>query len=100
LLDLASFLGPVCFGLFGDFIPKGENVRPKQACGLSLQVGSRMLTSDFKDLRPKGENVNIISKRGEFDLGGVWMMVSIQASVSGSNSVNSSKFMLALVMLS
>jgi hypothetical protein len=100
LLDLASFLGPVCFGLFGDFIPKGENVRPKQACGLSLQVGSRMLTSDFKDLRPKGENVNIRSKRGKFDLGGVWMMVSIQASVSGSNSVNSSKFMLALVVLS
>jgi hypothetical protein len=24
------------------------------ACGLSLQVGSRMLTSDFKDMRPKG----------------------------------------------
>jgi hypothetical protein len=100
LLDLASFLGPVCFGLFGDFIPKGENVRPKQACGVSLQVGSRMLTSDFKDMRPKGENVNIRSKRGKFDLGGVWMMVSIQASVSGSNSVNSSKFMLALVVLS
>jgi hypothetical protein len=100
LLDLASFLGPVCFGLFGDFIPKGENVRPKQACGVSLQVGSRMLTSDFKDLRPKGENVNIRAKRGKFDLGGVWMMVSIQASVSGSNSVNSSKFMLALVVLS
>jgi hypothetical protein len=29
-------------------------VRPKQACGVSLQVGSRMLTSDFKDLRSKG----------------------------------------------
>jgi hypothetical protein len=28
------------------------------------------------------------SKRGKFDLGGVWMMVSIQASVSGSNNVN------------
>jgi hypothetical protein len=100
LLDLASFLGPVCFGLFGDFIPKGENVGPKQACGVSLQVGSRMLTSDFKDLRPKGGNVNIRVKKGKFDLGGVWMMVSIQASVSGFNSVNSSKFMLALVVLS
>jgi hypothetical protein len=33
-------------GLYGDFIPKGENVRPKQA-------------SDFKDMRPKGDNVNI-----------------------------------------
>jgi hypothetical protein len=54
LLDLASFLGPVCFGLFGDFIPKGENVRPKQVYGLSLQVVSRMLTSGFKDMRPKG----------------------------------------------
>jgi hypothetical protein len=40
------------------------------------------------------------SKRGMFDLGEVWMMVSIQASVSGSNFVNSVKFMLALVVLS
>jgi hypothetical protein len=38
-------LEPFCFGLFGDFIPKGENVRPKK-------LGS-------KDIRPKGENVNI-----------------------------------------
>jgi hypothetical protein len=52
-------------------------------------------------MRPKGENVNIRSKRGKFDLGGVWMMVSIQASVSGSNSVNFFfKFMLTLVVLS
>jgi hypothetical protein len=75
-------------------------VRPKQACGLSLQVGSRMLTSGFKEMRPKGENVNIRSKRGKFDLGGAWMMVSIQASVSGSNFVNSCKCMFALVVLS
>jgi hypothetical protein len=40
------------------------------------------------------------SKRGKFDLGGVWMMVSIQASVSGSNFVNFRKFMLALLVLS
>jgi hypothetical protein len=39
-------------------------------------------------------------KRGKFDLGGVWMMVSIQASVSGSNFVNFCKFLLALVVLS
>jgi hypothetical protein len=39
-------LDPFCFGLFGDFIAKGGNVRPKQ-------------TSGFKDMRPKGENVNI-----------------------------------------
>jgi hypothetical protein len=62
-------------------------------------VGSRMLTSGFKDMRPKGENVNIRSKRGKFDLGGVWMMVSIQASVSGSNSVNSSKFCFGCVVI-
>jgi hypothetical protein len=47
-----------------------------------------------------GENVIIRSKRGKFDLGGVWMMVSIPASVSGSNSINICKFMLALVVLS
>jgi hypothetical protein len=34
------------------------------------------------------EHRNRRSKRGKFDLGGVWMMVSIQASVSGSNFVN------------
>jgi hypothetical protein len=52
-------------------------------------------------MRPTGENVNIRSKKGgKFDLREVWMMVSIQASVSGSNSVNICKFMLALVVLS
>jgi hypothetical protein len=40
------------------------------------------------------------SKRGKFDLGGVWMMVSIQASVSGFNFVNLCKFMFALLVLS
>jgi methenyltetrahydromethanopterin cyclohydrolase len=50
----------------------------------------------FGDFIPKEENVNIISKRGKFDLGGVFMMVSIQASVSGSNSVNFCNFILAL----
>jgi hypothetical protein len=38
-------------------------------------------------------------KRGKFGLGGVWMMISIRASVSGSNFVNFCKFMLALVVL-
>jgi hypothetical protein len=51
-------------------------------------------------MRPKGENVNIRSKRGKFDLGGVWMVVSIQESVSGSKSVNFCTFMLTLVVLS
>jgi hypothetical protein len=40
------------------------------------------------------------SKRGKFDLGGVWMMVSIQASVSGSKFVQFCKCMLALLVLS
>jgi hypothetical protein len=82
-------LDPFCFGLFGDFIPKGENVRPKQA--------------RFQGYETKGgecEQRKGRSKRGKFDLGGVWMMVSIQASVSGSNSINFCKFMLALVVLS
>jgi hypothetical protein len=43
---LPVFFDPFYFGLFGDFIPKGENVRPKQDSG-------------FKDMRLKGENVNI-----------------------------------------
>jgi hypothetical protein len=51
-------------------------------------------------MRPTGENVNIRSKRGKFDLEGVQMIVSIQAHVSGSNSVNFCKFILALVVLS
>jgi hypothetical protein len=82
-------LDPFSFGLFGDFIPKGENVRPKQA--------------RFQGNETKGgecEHRKRRSKRGKFDLGGVWMMVSIQASVSGSNFVNLCKFMLSLVVLS
>jgi hypothetical protein len=51
-------------------------------------------------MRPNGENVTQDQKREKFDLGGVWMMVSIQASVSGSNSVNICKFMISLVVLS
>jgi hypothetical protein len=83
------FLGPFCFGLFGDFIPKGENVRPKQARFQGYE------TEGGKCAHRKRR-----SKRRKFDLGGVWMMISIQASVSGSNSVNYCKFMLALVVLS
>jgi hypothetical protein len=93
LLGLASFLGPFCFGTFWRFYSKGGECETKASLWLKL-------TSDFKDMRPTGENVNIRSKRGKFDLGGVWMMVSIQESVSGSNSVNFGKFMLALVVLS
>jgi hypothetical protein len=82
-------LEPFCFGLFGDFIPKEENVRSKQA--------------RFQGYKTKGgecEHRKRRSKKGKFDLGGVWMMVSIQASVSGSSFVNFCKFMLALLVLS
>jgi hypothetical protein len=65
-------LDPFALGLFGDFIPKGENVGPKQACGLSLQAVSRILTSGFKDTykwfkgyETKGEKVNMKIKKGE-----------------------------------
>jgi hypothetical protein len=40
------------------------------------------------------------SKRGKFNLGGVWMMVSIQTSVSSTSFVNFCKIMLALLVLS
>jgi hypothetical protein len=82
-------LEPFCFVLFGDFIPKGENVGPKQA--KLFQSGKRQAMSEHRKKR---------SKRGKCDPGGVWMMVSIQASVSGSNFVNFCKFMLAFVVLS
>jgi hypothetical protein len=64
-------------------------VGPKQASG--SKVGRGKLCANI------GREYQ---KRGKFDLGGVWMMVSIQASVSGSNLVNFCKFMLALVVLS
>jgi hypothetical protein len=82
-------LEPFCFGLFRDFIPKGGNVRPKQASGSKVGRGKLCVNVGRED-----------QKGGRFDLGGVWMMVSIQASVSGSNFVNFRKYMLALVVLS
>jgi hypothetical protein len=39
LLGLASFLGALLFWTFGDFIPKGENVGPKQASGSKVGRG-------------------------------------------------------------
>jgi hypothetical protein len=82
-------LDPFCFRLFGDFIPKGENVGPKQDSGSKVGRGKLCVNIGRED-----------QKGGKFDLGGVWMMVSIQASVSGSNFVNFCKFMLALLVLS
>jgi hypothetical protein len=55
-------LDTFCFGLFGDFIPKGENVGPKQAKW--FQNRKRQAMSEHRKRR---------SKRGKFDLGGVWM---------------------------
>jgi hypothetical protein len=52
-------------------------VRPKQ--DKWFQSGKRQAMCEHRKRR---------SKRGKFNLGGVWMMVSIQASVSGSNFVN------------
>jgi hypothetical protein len=82
-------LEPFCFGVFGDFIPKGENVRPKQASASKVGRGKLCMNIVRED-----------QKGGKFDLGGVWMIVSIQESVSGSNFVNFCKFMLALLVLS
>jgi hypothetical protein len=71
--------------LFGDFIPKGENVGPKQPSVSKGGRGKLCVNIGIED-----------QKRGKFDIGGVWMMVSIQTIVSGSNFVNFCKFMLAL----
>jgi hypothetical protein len=51
LLGLASFLRALCFGLFGDFIPKGENVGPKQAKW--FQSGKRQAMSEHRKRRSK-----------------------------------------------
>jgi hypothetical protein len=82
LLGLANFLGLLLFWTFWRFYSKGGE------CGTK---SSEQAMCEHRKRR---------SKRGKFYLGGVWMMVSIQASVSGSNSVNFCKFMLALVVLS
>jgi hypothetical protein len=89
LLGLAGFLGDILFwDLFGNFMPKGENVGPKQANVSKVEEQAMC------------EHMKRRSKRGKFDLGGVWMMVSIQATVVGSNFVNFCKFMFALLVLS
>jgi hypothetical protein len=67
---------------------------------LKLTNGFKDTYKWFKGYKTKGEDVNIKIKKGEVWSRGVWMMVSIQASVSGYNFVNSCKFMLALVVLS
>jgi hypothetical protein len=82
-------LDPFCFGLFGDFIPQGENVGPKQLSGSKGGRGKLCVNIGRED-----------QKGGSLIYGEFWMMVSIEASVSGSNSVKFCKFMLALVVLS
>jgi hypothetical protein len=63
-------------------------VRPKQASGSKVGRGKLCV------------NIGREDQKGKFDLGGVWMMVCIQSSVSGSNFVNFCKFMFALLVLS
>jgi hypothetical protein len=82
LLGLASFLG-LLFVL--DFL---EILFQRGECGTKA---SEQAICEHRKIR---------SKRGKFVPGGLWMMVSIQASVSGSNFVNFCKFMLALLVLS
>jgi hypothetical protein len=82
LVGLASFLGLLLFWTFWRFYPEGGE------CGTKA---SEQAMCEHRKRR---------SKRGKFDLGGVWTMVSIQASVSGSNFVNFHEFMLALLVLS
>jgi hypothetical protein len=48
-------LDPFCFGIFGDFIPKGENVGPKQAKW--FQSGKRQATTEHRKRRSKKEEV-------------------------------------------
>jgi hypothetical protein len=62
LLGLASFLGPFCFGTFWRFYSKGGECETKATKW--LQRGKRQV-SGFKDMRPKGENVNMKIKKGE-----------------------------------
>jgi hypothetical protein len=64
-------------------------VRPKQASGSKVGRGKLCVNIGRED-----------QKRGKFDLGGVWMTVSIQESGSGYNFVNFCKFMLDLLVLS
>jgi hypothetical protein len=55
-LGLASFsLEPFCFGLFGDFIPKGENVGPKQAKW--FQSGKKQAMCEYMKRRSKGGKI-------------------------------------------
>jgi hypothetical protein len=101
LLGLASFLGPFCFGTFWRFYSKGGECGTKASLWLKLTSGFKETYKWFIGYETKGgECGHEDQKGGKFDLRGFWMMVSIQASVSGSNSVNSCKFMLALVVLS
>jgi hypothetical protein len=54
LLGLATFLGDLLFwSLFGDFIPKGENVGPKQAS--VSKMGSGKICLNIRREDQKGE---------------------------------------------
>jgi hypothetical protein len=51
LLGIASFLGHLLFWTFWRFIPKGENVGPKQAKW--FQSGKKQATSEHRKRRSK-----------------------------------------------
>jgi hypothetical protein len=58
LLGLASFLGPLLFWTFWRFYSKGGEYETNASLWLKL-------TSGFKDVRSKGENVNMKIKKGK-----------------------------------
>jgi hypothetical protein len=89
LLGLANFLGPLLFWTFWRFYSKGGECGTKATKWFQSGRGKLRVNIGRED-----------QKGGKFDLGGVCMMVSIQASVSGSNFVNLCKLMLVLVVLS
>jgi hypothetical protein len=54
LLGLASFLGDILFwDHFGDFIPKGENVGPKQASVSNVGRGKLCVNIGREDLKKR-----------------------------------------------
>jgi hypothetical protein len=58
-------LDPFALGLFWNFIPKGENVRPKQACGLKLTSSFKDTYKWFKGYETKGGECEHEDQKGE-----------------------------------
>jgi hypothetical protein len=87
LLGLASFLGPFCFETFWRFYSKGGECGTKASLWIKLTSGFKDAYKCFQGMIPKGENANMKIKKGEVRSRGVWIMASIQESVSESNFV-------------